>query len=104
VHPVHRFAGAGLAALARIGGRPAWSLSPEEQAETLVELTRLQAGLSELRLRVLADADRNQVGAKEGATSTATHRARITADDVRTFAVPYRGDLPQLEEVLNMPV
>jgi hypothetical protein len=37
-------------------------------------------------------------------SSAVTHRARLTADDVRTFAVPYRTDLPQLEEVLNMPV
>jgi hypothetical protein len=33
-----------------------------------------------------------------------THRARLSAEDVRTFAVPFGEDLPQLEAVLNSPV
>jgi hypothetical protein len=37
-------------------------------------------------------------------SSALTHRARLTADDVRTFAAPCKVYLPQLEEVLNMPV
>lgn len=37
-------------------------------------------------------------------SSALTHRARLSADDVRTFAVPFAEDLPQLEAVLHSPV
>jgi hypothetical protein len=57
--------------LASAADRPAWSLSPAEQRETLRVLHRVESGLAELRLRVLAAADRNQVGEDSGATSTA---------------------------------
>lgn len=69
--PVHRFAGAAAAALGRVASAPAWAMRPGEQAETLVELTSLAARVEELRWRVLAAADRNEVGAADGATSTA---------------------------------
>lgn len=36
--------------------------------------------------------------------SALTHRARLSAEDVHTFAVPFATDLPQLEAVLNTPV
>jgi len=36
--------------------------------------------------------------------SALTHRARLSAEDVRTFAVPFATDLPQLEAALNTPV
>jgi hypothetical protein len=42
-----------------------------EQFETLVGLRTQRARLVELELRVLVAADRNQVGAETGATSTA---------------------------------
>jgi hypothetical protein len=65
-------------------------MTPAEQAETLVELAQTQARLTELRWRVLAAADRNEVGAKDGATSTAawlsshTHETRVrTNGDLR---------------------
>jgi Domain of unknown function (DUF222) len=57
---------------------PGWALSPAEQAETLVELTRLQAAVAELRLRVLAAADTADLGAGSGATSTAAWLAHAT--------------------------
>ena len=53
-------------------------MSPAEQREALVELARAEARLTELRLRVLVDADRNQVGADSGATSTPAWLAHET--------------------------
>ncbi len=76
--PVHRFAGAALAALGRVASAPAWAMTPQEQATTLVELSQVQAGVEELKLRVLAAADRNQVGDTTGPTSTAAWLARAT--------------------------
>ena len=88
VHPVHRFAAAALAALDRVADAPAWTMSPVQQAETSVELTRLQARVAELRLRVLVAADRSQVGDRDGSVSTAgwlsertrETRAQVNAD------------------------
>jgi hypothetical protein len=99
VNPVHRFAGAALAALDRVGGSPAWAMAPDEQAETLVELARLEARVTELRLRVLAAADRNAIGEKIGATSTAAWLAQHT-HETRARA---NGDL-RLAVVLDDPV
>ena len=48
-----------------------WSMTSEETAATLVELTRLEAQVVELRSRVAAHADELQVGHDVGATSTA---------------------------------
>ena len=53
-------------------------MSPAEQRAALVELARAEARLTELRLRVLVDADRNQVGADSGATSTPAWLAHAT--------------------------
>jgi hypothetical protein len=79
-NPVHGFAGAALAALDRVGRSPAWSMTPEEQGEALVELTRVQSRICELRLRVLASADLGQIGDKEGASSTAAWLSRHTRE------------------------
>ncbi|HET6625657.1 MAG TPA: DUF222 domain-containing protein, partial [Nocardioidaceae bacterium] len=54
-------------------------MSPAEQRQALVELRRQQARLRELELRVLVAADRNQVGADSGATSTPAWLAAETA-------------------------
>jgi hypothetical protein len=78
VNPLHRFTGSATDALDRMGDAPAWAMSPDEQAETLVELTRMEARLTELRWRVLAAAERNQIGDKDGATSTAAWLSRKT--------------------------
>lgn len=77
-HVISRFTGAALDAVARVADAPAWSMSPDEQQRTLVELDRLGAMVTELRLRVLAAADRAQVGADTGASSTAAWLARAT--------------------------
>jgi hypothetical protein len=53
-------------------------MSKEEQRETLLVLDRIGSRLAELDLRVLAAADRNQVGADSGATSTVAWLAHQT--------------------------
>jgi hypothetical protein len=78
-HPVVAFTEALAGALDRLGPVAAWSMTPEEQRRTLVALEHQQARLAELRLRVLAAADRNQVGAESGATSTPAWLAHATA-------------------------
>ncbi len=67
-------------ALDRVRQVPAWSMSPDQQREALLGLERAQARLAELRLRVLASADRNRVGDVDAAASTAdwvAHHARV---------------------------
>ena len=48
-NPIHRFAGRALVVLDDLTDSPAWAMTPEEQAESLVELTRLQARVTELK-------------------------------------------------------
>ena len=73
-----RFARAVEDALDRVAEAPAWSMTPGEQAETLVRLQAVQARLAELEMRVLVSADRNELGADSGATSTAAWLAHET--------------------------
>src|SRR3954467_15135491 len=64
---------------------PAWSMTPDEQRAALVDLTRAEARMAALRLRVLAAADTADIAAASAATSTsawlaqATRRTRSTA-------------------------
>lgn len=88
---VHRFAGAACAALDRVGDAPAWAMTPLEQAETLVELTTVAARIEELRWRVLAAADRNEVGAKDGSTSTAAWLSAVTRETRARTNADLRG-------------
>ena len=55
-----------------------WSMTAAEAASTLVELTRLEAQVVELKARVAAHADELQVGHDAGATSTANWLAHTT--------------------------
>src|SRR3954454_23698499 len=55
-----------------------WSMSAGEAASTLVELTRLEAQVAELKTRVARHADEMQVGTDAGATSTANWLAHTT--------------------------
>ncbi len=80
-NPLHGFAGRALAALDRIADAPAWAMTPEEQAEALVELQQVTARVTELRWRVLVAADRNEIGAKDGSTSTSAWLARRTREN-----------------------
>jgi hypothetical protein len=77
-HTLVRFSKAVDAALDRVAGTPAWSMSAREQRETLLMLDRIESRLAELSLRVLVSADRNQVGGAQGATSTAAWLAHST--------------------------
>jgi hypothetical protein len=73
-----RFAQAVDAALDRVAETPVWSMTAEVQRDATVLLDRLGSRLAELELRVLAGADRNQVGDGSGATSTAAWLAGAT--------------------------
>ncbi len=55
-----------------------WSMSPAEFRESLSGLTRLRSRVAELELRVAAGADRVEVGAHVGASSTASWWAHTT--------------------------
>jgi hypothetical protein len=77
-HPVLAFATSLASALDRLAGVSGWSMTPDEQRRALVELRRQRARLEELELRVLVAADRNDVGAESGATSTAAWLAAAT--------------------------
>jgi hypothetical protein len=57
---------------------PAWSMTAAEQRTALVDLARAEARVSELRLRVLAAADRNDIAAESAATSTTAWLASHT--------------------------
>lgn len=79
VHPIARFSAGLHRGLDVLAGSPAWSMTPDEQRAALVELARAEARITELRLRVLAAADRADVGAESAATSAAAwvaHRTR----------------------------
>ncbi len=77
-HPVVGFLASLSEALDRLSATATWSMTPTEQREALVALHRQRARLEELGLRVLVSADRNEVGAESGATSTATWMAEAT--------------------------
>jgi len=70
-----------------------WSMDAAETAATLVELTRLESQVVELKLRVAAHADELQVGSEVGATSTANwlaHQTKQTRPDAaRTVRLGY---------------
>ena len=78
LHPVTGFVASLTAALDRVATTATWSMTPTEQRAALVALRRQRARLEELELRVLVSADRNEVGADLGATSTATWLAQAT--------------------------
>ena len=61
-----------------LGDASVWSMTAAEAASTLVELTRLEAQVVELKSRVAAHADELQVGSDVGATSTANWLAHQT--------------------------
>ncbi len=57
---------------------PAWSMTPTEQRTALIELSRAESRILELRLRVLAAADHADIAADSGASSTAAWLAHAT--------------------------
>ena len=73
-----RFTASLSAALDRLAQTPTWSMTRAEQREALVELRRQRNRLHELELRVLVQADRDDVGADSGAVSTPAWLAHAT--------------------------
>jgi hypothetical protein len=71
VHPVLGFTRALAGALDRALVVDPVFMTPEEQRQAVLELETQGARVDALALRVLAAADRNDVGADTGATSTA---------------------------------
>lgn len=81
VHPIVGFTRALGAALDRALVHDPVFLTPEDKRTVLVELAREQARLEALSLRVLAAADRDDVGAESGAVSTAAWLSHATRVD-----------------------
>lgn len=77
-HAVVRFTDSLHGALDRLAEVPVWSMTPDEERRALVELTRAESRIADLRMRVLVQADRDQVGADSGATSTPAWLAHAT--------------------------
>ncbi|QWZ09664.1 HNH endonuclease [Nocardioides panacis] len=77
-HPIARFSTRVHQVLDGLASAPAWSMTPDEQRAVVVGLARAEARLAELRLRVLAAADRNDVAADSAATSTGAWLAQVT--------------------------
>jgi len=77
-HPITEFSARLETALDALAEVPAWSMTAEEERTVLVELSRSSARLFELLLRVLAAADRDDVGKVDGSPSTAAWFAAAT--------------------------
>jgi hypothetical protein len=81
VHPIVGFTRALSGALDRVLTQEPAFLTTEDKRVVLVELARQRARLEALELKVLAAADRDDVGAESGATSTAAWLANETLAD-----------------------
>jgi len=81
VHPIVGFTRALSGALDRVLVCEPAFLTIEDKRAVLVELARQQARLEALELKVLAAADRDEVGAETGATSTAAWLSQVTLAD-----------------------
>ena len=80
-HPVTTVVAGVRGELREAARTPVWSMGPGEAGAALIEVTRLAAQVEQLQLRLLAHAERVQVGAHVGATSAANwlaHETRTT--------------------------
>ncbi len=77
-HPITRSTGRIHQVLDGLADTPAWSMTPTEQRTALIELSRAESRILELRLRVLAAADHADIAADSGASSTAAWLAHAT--------------------------
>ena len=68
---LHWFAGRTHEVLDEIGQPATWALTPHEHGETIAELLALRSRIEAHLFAVVADADRADVAASAGATSTA---------------------------------
>src|SRR3954464_13747467 len=77
-HPVVRAVESALRELAAAGEVPLWSLTAAELADVTVWLTRLESAVAGVEATVLDQADRTDMAAAAGATSTAAWLAQAT--------------------------
>ena len=77
-HPIRSAAAQIADILKTVRDAPAWSMSPAEAREAMVELTRLEAQIAELQLRVAHHGQTVEVEADSGATCTANWWAHAT--------------------------
>jgi hypothetical protein len=94
--PLVQFVGALESLLDAAGDAAAWSLTAAELQELLPRLTRAEARLAEVGLRVLREADRHSVGADAGATDTPAWWAHVTGQ-----RVPVARGVAHLAELLD---
>ncbi len=78
VHPIVHFAVRLKAALDVVADAATWSMTPDEERDVLIRLDRSAARVCEVRLRVLAACDRDDVGKADGSASTAAWLAGAT--------------------------
>ena len=74
-HPVAAFAARAGVRLGELASTPVWSMTPTEQRETLLALTRLETQVAALRLQVMVEADRCGATTEHGAASAADYVA-----------------------------
>ena len=80
-HPIAWFSARANEVLDGLVESPAWAMTPEEQRSALVDLSKLRDRIAELRLRVLAAGDNNDIGKDEAASSTAAWLAHHTRQE-----------------------
>jgi hypothetical protein len=100
VHPVRDFACRATSRLEFLATVPVWSMSPQEQRETLSELATVESQLEALRLRVLLEADRSGATDEAGAQDAAAWVA-IETRQVRREA---RSDLKLAKNLDQHPL
>ncbi|MBW8750884.1 MAG: HNH endonuclease, partial [Propionibacteriales bacterium] len=81
-HPLVRFADAVEALLDDAASANAWTMTPTELRAVLPRLSRAGSRLTEVTLRVLAEADRQSIGDDVGATNTPAWFAHVTGQPV----------------------
>ena len=88
-HPVATVVASVRAELRSVVGTPVWSMTAAETGDALVEVTRLEAQVAQLKMRLLSHAERVDVGAEVGATSPANwlaHQTKTTRPAVHRAA------------------
>ena len=71
-HPVATVVASVRRELRSVADTPVWSMTAAETGDALIDVTRLEAQVAQMKLRLLAHADRVDVGSEVGATSAVT--------------------------------
>ncbi len=77
-HPITVAAGEIEDLLDELTDQSTWSMQDDEARDTLTRLSRAEARVAELKLRVAAHGDKNKIGDDSGASSTANWWAHHT--------------------------